>query len=253
MHMATRILVIEDNLEIAQLIGQHLENNGYDITLTHDGTAGLSEVETQPYNLVILDLILPGIDGIELCRLIRSLKEYIPILMLTSRDDVVDRVVGLEVGADDYLTKPFSFRELVARVRAIVRLVEKLGKRESPSSGNVVRVGDLVLDTEKRGVFRNGREMKLTPREFEILSLMAKHPGKVFSRVQLLREVWGYKNDCYAHTIDSHINRLRSKLEENPSRPELMLTVWGVGYKLNDDGIESAQSSKRAGEAETGP
>ena len=250
--MGTRILVVEDNLEIAQLIRQQLENDDFDVTLTHDGTAGLSEVERQPYDLIILDLILPGIDGIELCRLIRAQKEYIPILMLTSKDDVVDRVVGLEVGADDYLTKPFSFRELTARVRAIVRLVGKLGNRESPSTDEIVRVGSLVLDTERRSVFRNGREIRLTPREFEILSLMIKHPGKVFSRGQLLREVWGYTNDCYAHTVDSHINRLRSKLEENPSRPEFIQTVWGVGYKLNDDGIESAQSSTGAGEAGTG-
>ncbi|RNC71039.1 MAG: DNA-binding response regulator [Desulfuromonadales bacterium] len=248
--MATRILVVEDNLEIAQLIRQHLESDGYDVTLTHDGTAGLSEVESQPYDLIILDLILPGIDGIELCRLIRAQKGYIPILMLTSKDDVVDRVIGLEVGADDYLTKPFSFRELTARVRAIVRLVEKLGTRESPDDDGIVRVGSLVLDPERRSVSRNGREIRLTTREFEILSLLTRHPGKVFSRSQLLREVWGYTNDCYAHTVDSHMSRLRSKLEDNPSRPDLVLTVWGVGYKLNDEGIErSTQECK----GETGP
>ena len=174
-------------------------------------------------------------DGFELCKKIRAKANYTPVLMLTARSSELDRVLGLELGADDYLSKPFSIRELIARVKAILRRVESLGdKDEQPKIDSPKRYGELEIDPTKHQVVLAGKSMDLTAREFELLWHFAQHPGQVFTRTQLLDNVWGYGHDGYEHTVNSHINRLRSKIEKNPSKPEYILTVWGVGYKFND-------------------
>jgi DNA-binding response OmpR family regulator len=228
-----KILLIEDEIKLGKRMQKHFEAAGFSATLVSNGDAALSAAERDPYDFVIIDLNLPGKAGMDICLALRSGKPYVPILILTERNDVIDKVVGLELGADDYLTKPFDLRELLAKVRAILRLVGNL-RSKAEDVDSRIRIGGLMLDLEKRIVIKDGRQIALTVREFDIISLMARHPGKVFSRDRLLREVWGYENKCYEHTIDTHINRLRGKIEENTARPNILLTVWGVGYKLND-------------------
>jgi DNA-binding response OmpR family regulator len=185
---------------------------------------------------VVLDLMLPGLDGLSLCRQIRALPGYVPILMLTARSTELDRVLGLEIGADDYLTKPFSVRELIARVKALFRRVEALESHPSEADDDgPIKRGPLVIDPERRRVHINERDVTLTAKEFDLLLHFARAPGKVFNRVQLLDQVWGYNHEGYEHTVNSHINRLRAKIESDPSRPEFIITVWGVGYKFNDE------------------
>ena len=183
------------------------------------------------WSLVVLDLRLPGPDGLEICRAIRKSRPYQPILMLTSRSAELDRVLGLETGADDYLTKPFSVLELVARVRAIFRRVENV-QALSEAPRDPIRVGRLAIDPTRREVHLGDRAVDLTAREFDLLQHFALNPGRVFSRAELLDKVWGYGHEGYEHTVNSHINRLRAKIEQDPSKPELIVTVWGVGYKL---------------------
>ena len=226
-----RILVIEDSRDIARLIAMHLRDIGALVDLAHDGHEGLGRASAQQYDLVILDLMLPGKDGLEICRELRSRCNYTPILMLTARTGETDRVLGLELGADDYLTKPFSVRELVARAKAIFRRVESLAKQDDAPQGRV-QAGALLIEQQSRAVSLNNRPVELTAREFDLLWHFARHPGQVFTRSQLLDRVWGYGHDGYEHTVNSHINRLRAKIEENPSQPALILTVWGVGYKF---------------------
>jgi DNA-binding response OmpR family regulator len=184
------------------------------------------------WDLVILDLRLPGPDGLSICRALRRESRYVPILMLTSKSSELDRVLGLELGADDYVTKPFSVSELMARVKAIFRRVESLEKR-LPGGGESLAIGPLKIDMTGRQVMVGDKAMSLTAREFDLLLHFARHPGHVFSRAQLLDSVWGYGHDGYEHTVNSHINRLRSKIEPDPAQPEYIVTVWGVGYKLD--------------------
>jgi len=179
---------------------------------------------------MILDLMLPEMDGLEICRDLRSANVLTPILMLTARDSEADRVVGLEMGADDYLTKPFSVRELQARVKAMLRRMDMLNK-PVPQSDELV-IDNLVINAGRRKVVLNNQDIELTSTEFDLLIYMARQPGMVFSRAQLLDSVWGYQHSGYEHTVNSHINRLRNKLEQDPSKPEYILTVWGVGYKF---------------------
>ena len=230
--MSRKILVIEDSPDIADLLALHLGDEGYQVEVTQDGRAGLRKALEQSYDLVILDLMLPGVDGLEICRQLRAAPSYTPILMLTARSTEIDRVVGLELGADDYLTKPFSIRELVARVKALFRRVEAFTSQTPSSPSAVIRVGDLVIDAERRKVQVGDRPIELTAKEFDLLLHFARHPGRVYSRAQLLDLVWGYGHDGYEHTVNSHINRLRAKIERNPARPRYLLTVWGVGYKF---------------------
>lgn len=184
-------------------------------------------------DLVILDLMLPGIDGLEICRRIRSRSTYTPILMLTAKSTELDRVLGLEMGADDYLTKPFSVMELTARVKALFRRVDSLSARhEQPP--RVISARGLVIDPDRRSVTLHDRPIELTAKEFDLLLHFAENPGRVFSRAQLLDRVWGYSHSGYEHTVNSHINRLRAKIEKNPNQPEYVQTVWGVGYKFSD-------------------
>ncbi len=230
--MSRKILVIEDSPDIADLLALHLSDEGYQVEVAQDGRAGLRQALEQSYDLVILDLMLPGVDGLEICRQLRSAPSYTPILMLTARSTEIDRVVGLELGADDYLTKPFSIRELVARVKALFRRVEAFTSQTPSSPTVVIRMGDLAIDAERRKVQIGDRPIDLTAKEFDLLLHFARHPGRVYSRAQLLDLVWGYGHDGYEHTVNSHINRLRAKIERNPARPRYLLTVWGVGYKF---------------------
>lgn len=229
--MNRRILVIEDDQDIAGLISLHLRDAGYHVDSAHDGEKGLNEALASPYGLIILDLMLPGLDGLEICRRLRARLPYIPILMLTAKSAETDRVVGLEMGADDYLTKPFGIRELVARVKALFRRVESLHADSAP---NRITAGEMSIDVDRRVVTIGRRPVELTAKEFDLLVQFSKNPGRVYTRAQLLDLVWGYGHEGYEHTVNSHINRLRSKIEQDPANPRFILTVWGVGYKFSD-------------------
>ncbi len=241
-----KVLVIEDEHDIAQLIRLHLRDIDCDVTLAADGHEGMRQAFAQQWDLVMLDLRLPGPDGLAICRALRRDQSYTPILMLTSKSSELDRVLGLELGADDYVTKPFSVSELMARVKAIFRRVESLGKRYSSDTASMV-IGPLSINTAGREVLLHGQPVTLTAREFDLLLHFVRHPGQVFSRAQLLDSVWGYGHEGYEHTVNSHINRLRAKIEQNPSQPDYIVTVWGVGYKLDarprDVANEPAQDS----------
>jgi DNA-binding response OmpR family regulator len=232
--MPRRILIIEDDIDIAHLLDLHLRETGYETSLTHDGNSGLDQALSKPYDLIILDLILPKVDGLEICRQVRAASICTSIMMLSSRASELDRVLGLEIGADDYLTKPFSIRELLARVKALFRRVESLQSAASQKSQKMIQAGDLVVDAEKRKVTLRGNPVTLTAKEFDVLLHFASHPGRVYTRMELLNLVWGYRYDGYEHTVNSHINRLRAKIEGDPARPRYILTVWGVGYKFSD-------------------
>jgi DNA-binding response OmpR family regulator len=231
--MARRILVVEDNLDLAELLVMHLQEAGYAVKKVGDGRGALQQFEAESFDLVILDLMLPDLDGLDICRRLRARSDYVPTLMLTARSTEFDRVLGLEVGADDYLTKPFSIRELLARVRALFRRIDALA--ETPAEPQrVMHFDGLTVDPARRQVSVDGREVHLTSREFDLLAHFATHPGLVYSRAQLLDVVWGYGHDGYEHTVNSHINRLRAKIERTPAAPRFILTVWGVGYKFAD-------------------
>jgi DNA-binding response OmpR family regulator len=227
------VLVIEDQPEIANLIRLHLEDLPCKVEIAADGTSGLAAAEKISFDLVVLDLMLPGIDGLEVCRRLRQRPVYTPIMMVTAKAAEFDRVLGLELGADDYLTKPFSIRELVARVKALFRRVENL-PAPSHATDDKIRVGDLEVDASKRDVRLAGKAVNLTSKEFDLLLHFVRNPGRVYSRVQLLDAVWGYGYDGYEHNVNCHINRLRAKIEEDPAQPQFILTVRGVGYKLGE-------------------
>ena len=226
------VLLIEDDLDIADLLTLHLQDLNCAVTPVADGPLGLhAALEQGPWNLVVLDLQLPGLDGLEICRRLRATASSTPILMLTARAAEHDRVLGLETGADDYLTKPFSVVEFAARVKAILRRVERLSSpqvAELPS----IRVGDLQVDLTQRIARRGGLQLDLTAKEFDLLAHLIRHPAHVFSRAQLLDHVWGTTHDTFEHTVNSHINRLRAKLEPDAAKPRYIVTVWGVGYRL---------------------
>jgi len=229
--MLRKILVIEDNKDLAHLLKLHMEDLSFQVDLAFDGAVGLTQVANNDYHLIILDLMLPEVDGLEICRQIRSNKVYIPIIMLTSKSAELDRILGLEMGADDYVTKPFSIRELMARVKAVFRRSDEI-QSGVKKDVLVVRTENMMIDPEKRKVMLEDREIELTAKEFDLLLFFASHAGKVFTRSQLLDSVWGYGHDGYEHTVNSHINRLRAKIEKNPGKPIYILTVWGVGYQF---------------------
>jgi len=231
-----RILLVEDEQDIADLVVLHLGNLCDEIVVASDGHEGMRQALLQDWSLIILDLRLPGPDGLEICRAVRRERSYQPVLMLTSKSAELDRVLGLETGADDYLTKPFSVLELAARVRAILRRVANL-KTSAPDDANKhesIQAGPVKIDPARRHVTLRGDAIDLTAREFDLLEYFARHPGRVFRRAELLDRVWGYGHEGYEHTVNSHINRLRSKIEGDPSQPEVIVTVWGVGYKFSD-------------------
>ena len=232
--VSRRILVVEDNTDIAELVALHLRDLDCEVVLVADGARGYELAAAGGWDLIILDLMLPRMEGLELCRRLRAGDSYTPILMLTAKSSEVDRVVGLEMGADDYLTKPFSIRELIARAKAIFRRLEALGPATRDDAGQRIEAGGMAIDPDKRQVSIAGEPVELTAREFDLLLQFARHPGRVYTRQQLLDLVWGYGHDGYEHTVNSHINRLRAKIEADPSQPVYVLTVWGVGYKFND-------------------
>jgi DNA-binding response OmpR family regulator len=223
------ILIVEDDPDISSLVELHLADAGFGVEHEASGGDGLKRALAGAFDLVILDIMLPGIDGLEICRRLRTDKPELPILMLTARTTELDRVLGLEMGADDYLTKPFSVRELVARVKAIFRRIEVF---EAPPASGTLALGPLEIDTDSRRVLIDGEPVELTAREFDLLTFFARHPGRVFTRGQLLDKVWGYSHEGYEHTVNTHINRLRGKLEADPAHPRFILTVWGVGYRF---------------------
>ncbi len=232
--MSRRILIIEDDKDIAQLVELHLKDAGYGVSIAYDGASGLEQALAKSFDLIILDLMLPGVDGVEICRRVRAAPVYTPILMLTAKSAEFDRVLGLEIGADDYLTKPFSIRELLARVKALFRRVEALKSGTSAGPQDVTRAGGLVIDVVKRKVLLDEKEVLLTAKEFDLLLQFARHPGRVYTRMELLNLVWGYGYEGYEHTVNSHINRLRAKIEKNPAEPRYILSVRGVGYKFSE-------------------
>ncbi len=229
-----KILIVEDDRDIARLAAVHLRDLGHEVEVVHDGRAGLERALGGGHHLIVLDLMLPSVDGLEICRKLREKGRYVPVLMLTAKSAEVDRVVGLELGADDYLTKPFSVRELTARVKSLFRRIDALTEEKRVPAGETIRRGNLEIDTGKRRVTKGGKRIPLTAREFDLLLHFARHPGRVFTRAQLLDSVWGYGHEGYEHTVNSHINRLRAKLEDDPARPRYVLTVWGVGYSFPD-------------------
>ena len=232
-----RILIIEDDQEIADLVSLHLKDIGYKAVHASEGLRGVNTALKEQFDLIVLDLMLPDLDGFEICRRLRSEHSYVPILMLTSKADEMDRVLGLELGADDYLTKPFSIRELLARVRAIFRRVESIAHSSDSEEGRgPLQYGDLEIDRQKRKVSLAGRPVELTAKEFDLLMLFSTNPGRAYSREQLLDLVWGYQFDGYDHTVNSHINRLRSKIEIEPANPRFIKTVWGYGYRFTEPG-----------------
>ncbi len=244
--MSASLLIAEDQADIRDLLVLNLGQAGYLVTAVADGPSALALQTQSPRDLLVLDLMLPGLGGLEVCKALRAQGSSTPILMLTAKSTELDRVLGLELGADDYLTKPFSLPELLARVKALLRRAELLRNAQrqiekeaqlqllSQSSANTLRNGELQISPVKRQVDLRGRVLEFTAIEFDLLLHFVKHPGHVFSRGQLLDAVWGYSHDGYEHTVTSHINRLRAKIETDPMRPQFILTVRGAGYKMRE-------------------
>jgi len=230
--MRGKILVIDDDPDIVHLLEMHLTDEGYAVESALDGTGGLARAKEEKFDLIILDVMLPGLDGLEVCRRLRSDTPYTPVLMLTCKSSELDRVVGLELGADDYMSKPFSIRELKARVKALLRRIDALHPPAGRDGNHAVKAGDLVVDVEKRHVTRGGKAVNLTAKEFDLLLHFASNAGRVFTRSQLMDSVWGYGCEGQEHTVNTHINRLRAKIEDDPARPKLIRTVRGVGYRF---------------------
>ena len=226
--MAQTILVVEDEARIVKLVRDYLERAGYDVLVAYDGETALTLARRDQPDLIILDLMLPGVDGLDVCRRLRR-ESGVPIIMLTARVEEADRIVGLELGADDYVTKPFSPRELVARVRATLR---RVNGHLAPST--ILRAADVELDTASMTCTVSDREVELTPTEFQVLATLVRQPGHILSREQLLEAIHGITFDGYDRSIDSHIKNLRRKIEPDPRQPRYILTVYGVGYRFED-------------------
>ena len=225
--------MVEDDKHLTELVDIHLKDINCDTTKISNGREALQKGLSQNFDLIILDIMLPDMDGFEICRQLRAEKNKTPILMLTARSEEIDKIVGLETGADDYLTKPFSVRELVARVKAILRRSEIFAQNNSEE--RPTEYGDLFIDRAKRKATFKGLKLDLTPKEFDLLYLFVCNPGKSYSRETLLQKVWGQEFQGYEHTVNSHINRLRAKIEPDISRPAYILTTWGVGYRFTDE------------------
>lgn len=226
-----RVLVVEDDKSITKIIKDNLEDNDYITETLNSGLTALKRIKDEDFDLLILDLSLPDIDGLQVCTRLREFDPVLPIMILTARGNEMDRVMGLELGADDYMTKPFGIKELVARVRALIRRSERVARPIE----DVINYRDMEVNFTKRVVHLKGREIDLTVKEFELLSLFLHNPGRTFSRSELLNRVWGYQFEGYEHTVNTHINRLRKKIERNIENPEYLLTVWGVGYKFSEN------------------
>jgi DNA-binding response OmpR family regulator len=233
--MSEKVLVVEDDLVLRETLAYNLDKEGYEVLTAEDGSYAVTLAKEQMPDLVLLDIMLPGIDGFEVCRILRQ-ESNAPVIMLTARDDEVDKIVGLEVGADDYLTKPFSMRELLARIKAQLRRVRLLrqefaGEMET-SSSEKLRFGALILDLERREVSLGGELLPLKPKEYELLTHLAQNEGRVLSRDQLLEDVWGWDYSGGSRTVDVHVRWLREKIEEDASNPMRIITVRGVGYRF---------------------
>jgi DNA-binding response OmpR family regulator len=231
---ATSLLIIEDDENISSAIQEYFSRAGYSVSTAADGVAGIEAASRERPDVVMLDLMLPRMDGLAVCKELRHKNPQMPILMLTAKDDVVDKVLGLEMGADDYITKPFSLREIEARIKSVLR---RSRAGTAPTDGHdetpILR-GNLRIDPVRREVTIGERQVELTPKEFDLLRLFASNPGRVFPRKYLLEKIWDYSYEGYDRTIDSHINRLRAMIEQYPDNPQLVLTVWGIGYKFTD-------------------
>jgi len=226
-----RVLIVEDDAHIAELLRMHLRDESYAVEHAADGHAGMRMLGEGRWDLLVLDLMLPGVDGLEICKRARAMARYVPIIITSARSSEVHRILGLELGADDYLAKPFSMLELVARAKALLRRADALARNARLDAGQLECHG-LTLDPLARAAALEGKPLDLTPREFDLLYFFARHPDRVFSRLSLLNEVWGYSHDGYEHTVNTHINRLRTKIEADPAAPQRILTVWGHGYKF---------------------
>ncbi len=233
--MNNRVLIIEDDKNIIELLTIHLADLSCDITNAQNGVEALKIATQQNFDLIILDLMLPGLNGMEICRLIRLKDRNTPIMILSAKSEEIDKVLGLETGADDYLTKPFSVREFIARVKVIFRRSEESGNDNHKPSKALLKFGQLEIDIDMRKVTLDNSRIDLSPKEFELITLLASNPGKSYSRKRLLNLVWGYDFEGYEHTVNSHINRLRGKIEKDISIPKYILTTWGVGYRFNEE------------------
>lgn len=227
--MNEQILVVDDEAKIVQLAKDYLKNSGFRVLTAGDGSTALAIARQEKPDMIVLDLNLPGMDGLDVCRTLRR-ESDVPIIMLTARVEETDRLIGLELGADDYITKPFSPRELVARVRVVLRRVQ--GGIRTPG---MIVAGDLEIDTNGHKLTRRGKEIQLSRTEFNLLTVLAQHPGQTFTRAQLLNRLHGYSNTGYDRSIDAHIKNLRRKVETNPAEPQYILTIYGVGYKFSDN------------------
>jgi DNA-binding response OmpR family regulator len=229
-----KVLVIEDDIEIVNLLEIHLKDIDCEVLKTYNGKDGLHTALTEKPDLIILDISMPEMDGIEVCKEIRKTQST-PIIMLTAKVEEIDRVLGLEIGADDYITKPFSIREFIARVKAIFRRAKMDRESIENNANSELKFTGLIINIDKRKVLQNDIKIDLSPKEFELLVLMASNPGKSYSRSNLLNLIWGYDFEGYEHTVNSHINRLRAKIEPEMANPIYIMTTWGVGYKFNED------------------
>ena len=228
--MAAKILIVDDEKLLVKGLAKSLNNEGYQTEAAFDGESAREKVRKNQFDLIILDIMLPGVDGLTLCREIRSVSG-VPIIMLTARGDDIDKIIGLEMGADDYLAKPFNFRELLARIKAVLR---RSSHEPGKETGQIVR-GEIVIDTSRRKVSAGGREVDLTGKEFELLLHLAGAPGRVFTRAKLLEDIWGYDYIGEDRTVDVHIRRLREKIEPEPGKPQYIQTKWGVGYYFSEE------------------
>ena len=246
-----RLLVVEDDDALRPLIAGRLADAGYRVETAATGPAAVAAADEalasgMPFSLVLLDVMLPGYDGLEVCRRLRARQPLLYVILLTARADELDRVIGLEVGADDYVTKPFGVQELMARVRAALRRLQRTAEHlaqapDEDDSQEPLAIGDLVLDPARHRVTLGGADVHLTVREFELLQFLLRHPDRPFTRMQLLEGVWGETYEGYDRTIDSHVQRLRAKIEADPASPRFVRTVWGVGYKLDAEGVRAEQ------------
>ncbi len=231
MPMNRKILIVEDQADIANLIKINLDDLDCQVEIAADGREAAARIQNEEFDLFILDLMLPHVDGLELCRQIRAKENYVPVLMLTAKSEELDRVLGLEMGADDYMTKPFSVRELTARVKALFRRGDAMSQAVTTKQTTITHA-NLIIDISRHAVTLDSQAIELTAKEFDLLVHFVSNPGRVYTRAQLLDSVWGYSHDGYEHTVNSHINRLRTKIEEDAGKPKYILTVWGVGYKF---------------------
>jgi len=242
----TSILLVDDCREFVTLLKNCLDVAGFLVSTAQDGLEALVMLDNNSFDLVVLDLSMPNMDGLEVCRILRSKTPYIPIIMLTARSDVIDRITGLEAGGDVYLVKPIDFGELLARIKALLRLVKNIVVDDGPLPKNEVQIGNLILDKVQRCIIKDNTIIPLTTKEYALLSFLAEKPGIVASKETLLQKVWGYSHSGYNHTIETHISRLRSKIEEDPANPQILVTIWGAGYKIVNSRCSRADSKTKS-------